>query len=96
MAGLMTSREGGPRVPYERIRRAAARSVGTKQTLKAVEKGEAKAVFVARDAEERVIGPLVRLCQERGVEIVWVDEMAALGKACGVEVKTASAAVLAE
>lgn len=81
---------------YERIRVAKARTVGTKQTVKAVEKGQAKAVFVARNADERVIGPLVRLCQECGVEVAWVDDMSVLGKACGIEVGTASAAILTE
>ena len=79
---------------YERIRRAAARTVGTRQTTKAIQRGQVEVVFVARDAEERVTGPVVRMCQERGVEIVWVDEMKALGKACGIEVGTATAAIL--
>lgn len=81
---------------YERIRAAKARTVGTKQTVKAVEKGLAQVVFVARNADERVVDPLVRLCQERGVEVAWADDMAALGKACGIEVGTASAAILTE
>lgn len=81
---------------YERIRVAKSKVVGSKQTTKAVEKGQAVAVFIARNAEERVTAPLVRLCQDKSVEIVWVDDMVALGKACGIEVATAAAAVLAE
>lgn len=80
----------------ERIRATKARTVGTKQTVKAVEKGLASVVFVARNAEERVVDPLVRLCRERGIEVAWVDDMLALGKACGIEVGTASAAILTE
>lgn len=81
---------------YERIRAAKARTVGTKQTTKALEKGLAKVVFIARNAEERVVSHLAELCRQKGVELVWVDDMAALGKACGIEVGTASAAIVAD
>lgn len=83
-------------MPYERIKAARTRVVGTKQTYKAVERGQARVVFIARNAEERVTAPLMRLCREKGVDVVIVDDMKALGKACGIEVGTASAAILAE
>lgn len=79
---------------YELIRQAKARTVGTKAVLRAVERGEARAVFVARDAEPHVVAPVVALCGQRGVQVVWVDSMAELGRACGIEVGAASAAVL--
>ncbi|MBC7335149.1 MAG: ribosomal L7Ae/L30e/S12e/Gadd45 family protein, partial [Clostridia bacterium] len=40
---------------YERLKRARTRTVGTKQTTKAVQRDQAKVVYVACDAEERVI-----------------------------------------
>jgi large subunit ribosomal protein L7A len=73
---------------------ARRRTVGTKQTLRAVEKGNALCVFVARDAEERVVSGLLKLCQETGTPVEWVDHMAVLGKACGIQVGAASAAIL--
>lgn len=89
-------RKGRPRLPYERIKKAKGRTVGSKQTLRAVEKGQATVVYVACNAEERVTAPLIRLCQDKGIELVLVEDMAVLGKACGVEVGAAAAAVLAD
>lgn len=78
----------------ERLKTARKKSIGTKQAAKAIQKGTAKAVFVARDAEEHVTREILKLAQEHGVEIVLCDSMLALGKACGIEVGAAAAAVL--
>lgn len=78
----------------ERLRTARKRSIGTKQTAKAIEKGKAQTVYVARDAEDHVTRELIRLAREHGLELVLVDSMAVLGKACGIEVGAAAAAVL--
>jgi large subunit ribosomal protein L7A len=80
----------------EPLRTAKRRTVGTKQTTKAVERGQARTVFVARDAEAHVTRALLALCRQRGIPVVEVESMAALGRACGVEVGAASAAILAE
>lgn len=74
--------------------KTAKRTVGAKQTLKAVQGGQAKEVFVARDAEERVVRPILDLCRLNGVRITEVDSMAELGKACSIEVGAAVAAIL--
>ncbi|HCJ10878.1 MAG TPA: 50S ribosomal protein L7Ae-like protein [Clostridiales bacterium] len=79
---------------YERLTGAKAKTVGTKQTLKALQKDQVKVVYVARDAEERVVRELLRLCEEKNVEVVYADSMARLGQACGIQVGAASAAVL--
>ncbi|MBC7341477.1 MAG: ribosomal L7Ae/L30e/S12e/Gadd45 family protein [Clostridia bacterium] len=78
----------------EDLRKAKRRSVGTRETTKAVQKGLARAVFVARNAEPHVTEPLLRLCQEKAVEVVMVDDMEELGAACGIDVGSASAAIL--
>ncbi len=78
----------------ERLRSARHKAVGTKQTLKAVDRGTARTVFLARDADERVVRDLIRACEERAVEIVYVESMALLGKACGIQVGAASAAIV--
>ncbi len=79
----------------EQLRRAPARTVGTKQTLRAVERGQALVVFVARDADPHVVRHLVGLCRQRGLPLQEVESMEALGRSCGVEVGAASAAILA-
>ena len=70
------------------------KSIGTKQTAKAIEKGLAARVFIAQDADERIIVPIKNLCQQAGVELETVPTMSELGKACGIEVGAATAAVL--
>ncbi|MCL4424437.1 MAG: ribosomal L7Ae/L30e/S12e/Gadd45 family protein [Firmicutes bacterium] len=80
----------------DQLKMAKKRSVGTKQTLKAILKGEAKLVFVAKDAEAHVVKDLLRACQERGVELVYADSMQALGAACGIQVGAASAAIIGD
>lgn len=78
----------------DRLEAAKKKTVGTRQTLKAVEKGIAKIVYVASDAEKHVIRPLLQLCAEHNVEIVYLDTMEDLGRSCGIEVKAASAAIV--
>lgn len=83
-------------MPYERLRKAVKKTIGTKQTMKAVQRNAATLVYVAKDAEPHVVDPLINLCKEKGIEVVTVDSMKELGKACGIEVGSASAAVIAE
>jgi len=72
------------------------RIIGTKQTTKALLKQKVKVVFVARDADEYVTRDIVKVCREKNVELVQVESMAVLGKACGIEVGAATAAILEE
>ncbi len=74
--------------------KSGKKNVGVKQTLKAVENGIAECVFIARDAEPKVITSLKELCQQQSVDIVYVDNMKQLGKACGIEVDAAAACLL--
>ena len=84
----------------DRIRLAKRRTIGTNQTIKVLMQANAharvKQVFVAKDAERRVVNPIVALADEKGVPIEWVETMKQLGKACGIEVGAATAAVLEE
>ena len=68
--------------------------VGTKQTMRMVETGQAEEVYVAQDAENHLISKIVLLCSTHSVKITYVDTMKELGKACGIEVGTAMAVVL--
>ena len=77
----------------ELINNARHKVVGTKQTIKALEKGEVQLVFIARDAEEKVIRPVVCLCEANNIELQYVESMLQLGKMCGIKVKAAVAAI---
>jgi len=77
------------------LRRPAGRVVGAKQSLRELKLGRVAAVFVARDAETAVVGEVLRLADERGVPVRYLDTMEGLGRACGIEVGAACAAILA-
>lgn len=74
--------------------RSSSKTIGIKQTLKAVENNTAKVVYIARDADEKVIYPLRDLCISRSIEIVYADTMKQLGKACGIEVGASAVCIL--
>jgi large subunit ribosomal protein L7A len=68
--------------------------VGTNQTTKAITRGQAAEVFVAADADRRVVEPIIRAAAAVGVRLIEVESMTALGRACGIAVGAAAAAVL--
>jgi len=80
----------------ESLSRAQKKAVGSKQTLKAIDRNQAKAVYVARNADRHIIEPVIQACKSRSIPVVLVDSMIALGKACGIEVGSASAAIVEE
>lgn len=81
-------------MPLGDLQSASHKTIGTKQTLKAVEKGQVHQVYVAADADEHVLLPLLKLCREKDIPVFRVDSMRELGKASGIDVGCASAAVL--
>ncbi|HOQ37257.1 MAG TPA: ribosomal L7Ae/L30e/S12e/Gadd45 family protein [Acetivibrio sp.] len=74
--------------------KSSNKTVGLKQSKKAVEKMTAKQVFIAKDADERVVGRIKELCQKNNIPIVYVDTMKQLGKACDIEVGASVACLL--
>lgn len=68
--------------------------VGLKQLRKALKDDSVRKVFLARNAEPRLVEPIEAQCREMGIECVWVESMAELGTACGIEVGAAAAAAL--
>ncbi|MCI8526685.1 MAG: 50S ribosomal protein L7ae-like protein [Oscillospiraceae bacterium] len=67
--------------------------VGLKQLRKALRDGGVRKVFLARDAEARLTIPIETQCREAGIACVWVETMAELGEACGIDVGAAAAAL---
>lgn len=74
--------------------KTGAKVVGVKQTKRALGDGKAVSVFVAEDADPRVIEPVEVMCAERGVPVIRVSRMKELGAACGIAVGSAVAALL--
>ena len=81
---------------YEDLASAPSRVIGVKQTVRALERGVVLAVYVARDAEERVVRELKALARAKGIPVTPVESMDELGKVCGIDVGAAAAAVLHE
>ena len=68
---------------------------GTNEVTKAVERGTAKLVVIAEDVEPKeVVKHLPILCEEKGIPVLMVDSKKKLGVAAGVNVSTASIAVI--
>ncbi|HWP98258.1 MAG TPA: ribosomal L7Ae/L30e/S12e/Gadd45 family protein [Syntrophomonadaceae bacterium] len=68
--------------------------IGSKQVKKALNKGIVQKVFLASDAEPRVIEPLQLLCHQHRIEVVMVETMKLLGDACGIDVGSAAVAII--
>ena len=68
--------------------------VGTKQLKKALLNGRARYVFLAENADPAIIEPIKERCSGGNIHIHWVSSMADLGRACGIEVGAAAAAVV--
>jgi large subunit ribosomal protein L7A len=77
-------------------RLAGKKVVGFKQSIKAIQNGSANAVYLANDAEARLIETIVELCEENSLEVHYVDTMKDLGKLCGIDVGAATAVILKE
>ena len=79
---MLTELKQGPRV------------AGVKQTRRAVQEGRVRRVFLAEDADPRVVDPLAELCRERNVPVERASSMKELGGLCGIAVGSAAAALL--
>ena len=68
--------------------------VGTKQIRKTLQSGTAQKVFLAENADPVITDPIAGLCKQYKVNYAWVKSMTDLGRACGIEVGAAAAAVV--
>lgn len=78
----------------EHLRSAEYRAVGTNQTAKAIRRGRAQLVFVAGDADRRVVDDVLAAARDAGLVVIEIPSMRDLGRACGIAVGAAAAAVL--
>ena len=70
---------------------------GTNETTKAIEKGEAKLVVIAKDTSPpEITMHLPLLAEEKGVPCVEVSSKEELGAAAGIDVPTGSVAIVVE
>ncbi|MDP4180040.1 MAG: ribosomal L7Ae/L30e/S12e/Gadd45 family protein [Bacillota bacterium] len=74
--------------------KSSKKTIGVRQSLKAVENGLAGTVYIAKDADEKVVRNIKDMCLSNQVQVVYIDSMKQLGKACGIEVGAAVACIL--
>jgi large subunit ribosomal protein L7A len=68
--------------------------VGAKQVKRALNSQEVEAVFIANDADNKVINEIKEICISKQIQVIYVDNMKKLGDACGIDVNAATAALL--
>ena len=68
--------------------------VGLKQTLRAIQNDLAKEVFVANDADIRIINQVISVAKEKNIKVNKVDTMEELGKAANIRVGAATLAIV--
>lgn len=68
--------------------------VGTKQVKRALNSSKVELVYVADDADKKITDEIIELCNSKQVEVIHIDTMEDLGKACGIDINAAVAALL--
>jgi large subunit ribosomal protein L7Ae len=70
---------------------------GANEVTKAVERGTAKLVVLAKDVQpEEIVAHIPIICEEKGIPYTYIATKEDLGKAIGLEVSTAAVAIIAE
>lgn len=68
--------------------------VGTKQAARELKSDNVNKVYIAKDADTHIVKDIIDLCNEKEVDIIFVDTMKELGEACGIDVNAATVAIL--
>lgn len=68
--------------------------VGIKQSMKSVVRNKVQLVYVARDADCRILSPLVEFCRYKDIDIIEMYDKVSLGKICGINTATSAVAIL--
>ena len=81
----------------ERVRKGGKIKIGSNEVTKAIERGAAKLVLIAKDVSPpEIVMHLPLLCSEKNVPFSYVSTKQALGKAAGIPVGTSSLVVTSE
>lgn len=68
--------------------------VGAKQVKRALDSSLVDIVYIADDADKKITKDIEELSISKQVQIIHVDTMETLGKACGIDINAAVAALL--
>lgn len=72
----------------------AERLVGINSVTRRLKAGLVLKVFLAEDADKRLLKEILELADAGGVPVEWAGDSKQLGRACAVTRKTAAAALL--
>ena len=64
--------------------------IGIKQCTKLLKSNEGKVLYVAKDANAKLILPIIQLAKEKNIKIVEVSTMKELGKIGGIDVNSSA------
>jgi len=70
--------------------------IGVKQTLKSMQNGQGKIVYIAKDADTKLIEPVEKLAFSVSIQVEYIETMKELGRLCGIEVGAATVLILKE
>ena len=70
------------------------KTVGAKQTLKAMKRNEVTHIYLANDSDEQVVAPLKAYAESAGIPVDQSYSMMELGIACRIKVKAAAVGLL--
>ena len=68
--------------------------MGTKETLRAIKKGRVYRIFLAEDIDDDLKDKIYKAAESSNIKINVVESKLKLGRACGIDVAAASAALL--
>ena len=77
----------------EILTNAPQKIIGVKQATKSLKSNKAQILFVAKDAEQHVAREVLQLAEDHGVEVIYLQTMKELGKACEIDVGAATAVI---
>lgn len=70
--------------------------IGVKQTTKAIKNGQGETLYLAKDADNKLIDSVEQLASNSSLKIVYINTMEELGRLCGIDVGAATALILKE
>lgn len=68
-------------------------TVGLRQSVKQIESKNVSEAIVAKDTDEYILKPFVKMCEEENIKINYVESKKELGKMCRLDVPAAIAVV---
>jgi large subunit ribosomal protein L7A len=78
----------------ERLNGGSGIVAGSRQVLRAIKAGTLSTVYLANDADTYIFQQILRAAEQANLPVVRVQTMKELGKACNVDVATATAGIL--